>query len=71
MEYLKGEVNHFPPAAFVEIVCSFQIASFPGPAQLFITCSMEKWEEPGIFSHGEHDIINKWQKKEKAKFHIV
>jgi len=27
------------------------LASFPGPAQLFITCSTEKWGEPGIFSH--------------------
>ena len=27
------------------------IASFPGPAQLFVACSMEKRGEPGIFSH--------------------
>ena len=27
------------------------IASFPGPAQLSVACSMEKWGEPGIFSH--------------------
>ena len=43
------------------------IASFPGPAQLFITCSMEK--------RGEHedDVIDKWQKiqNDKAKFHIL
>ena len=33
------------------------IASFPGPTQLFVTCSTEKQGEPGIFSH-EHDIMN-------------
>ena len=33
------------------------IASFPGPTQLSVTCSTEKQGEPGIFSH-EHDIIN-------------
>ena len=27
------------------------IALFPGPAQLFVAISMEKCEEPGIFSH--------------------
>ena len=25
--------------------------SFPGPAQLSIACSAEKWGDPGIFSH--------------------
>ena len=30
---------------------SFVIALFPGPAQLLVTCSMEKQGEPGIFSH--------------------
>ena len=29
-----------------------QLASYPGPAQLSVTCSTEKWGEPGIFSHG-------------------
>ena len=28
-----------------------KLASFPGPAQLSGTCSMEKWGEPGIFFH--------------------
>ena len=28
-----------------------QLASFSGPAQLFIATSMEKCGEPGIFSH--------------------
>ena len=27
------------------------IASFPGPAQLSVACSIEKQGEPGIFSH--------------------
>ena len=27
------------------------IASFPGPTHLSITCSMEKRGEPGVFSH--------------------
>ena len=27
------------------------LASFPGPAQFFVTCSTEKRGEPGIFSH--------------------
>jgi len=27
------------------------IPSFPGPAQLFFACIMEKREEPSIFSH--------------------
>ena len=27
------------------------LASFPGPAQLFVACSTEKRGEPGIFSH--------------------
>ena len=27
------------------------IASFPGPAQLFVACSTKKRGEPGIFSH--------------------
>ena len=27
------------------------IASFPGPAQLFVACGMEKQGEPAIFSH--------------------
>ena len=31
-------------------VC-FGLASFPGPAQLFVACSTEKRGEPGIFSH--------------------
>jgi len=26
------------------------LASFPGPAQLSVACSMEKWGEPDIFS---------------------
>ena len=30
------------------------LASFPGPAQLFIACSMEKRGEPGMFPHGCH-----------------
>ena len=29
----------------------FQVASFPGPAQLFVACSTEKWGEPGMFHH--------------------
>ena len=29
----------------------FELASFPGPAQLFIACGTEKHGEPGIFSH--------------------
>ena len=32
-------------------VCVCGIASFPGSAQLFVTCSTEKRGEPGIFSH--------------------
>ena len=31
--------------------CSLAVASFPGPAQLFVACSTEKRGEPGIFSH--------------------
>jgi len=27
------------------------LASFPGPAQLFVACSTGKWGGPGIFSH--------------------
>ena len=30
---------------------SIVLASFPGPAQLFVACSTEKRGEPGIFSH--------------------
>ena len=29
----------------------YEVASFPGPAQLSIACSAEKRGEPGIFSH--------------------
>jgi len=36
-----------------------RIASFPGPAQLFVTCCMEKQGEPGIFFSREHEIIDK------------
>jgi len=45
----------------------FGVASFQGPAQLFVACSMEKWEEPGIFFSREHDIIDKGQKKLRTK----
>ena len=34
--------------------CDFgwcMLALFPGPNQFFVACSMEKWGEPGIFSH--------------------
>ena len=27
------------------------LASFPGPAQLFVACSTEKQGEPGMFPH--------------------
>ena len=27
------------------------LASFPGPTKLSVTINMEKWGEPGIFSH--------------------
>ena len=27
------------------------VASFPGPAQLSVACSMKKQGKPGIFSH--------------------
>ena len=37
------------------------VASFPGPAQLFVTCSMESGEAWYLFSH-EDDVINKWPK---------
>jgi len=43
------------------------VASFQGPAQLLVACSMEKWEEPGIFFSREHDIIDKGQKKLRTK----
>ena len=34
------------------------LASYPGPAQLYVASSMEKRAEPGIFSHA----IGKWRK---------
>jgi len=37
------------------------IASFPGPTQLFVACSTDKRGEPGI--SGEPNIIDKWKKK--------
>ena len=39
-------------------VCDGLLDSFPGPNQVFVTCSTEKWGEPGwyLFSH-EHDVI--------------
>ena len=42
------------------------LASFPGPAQLFVTCSTKKRGEPGIFSR-EHDVIGKlWKFSEQT-----
>ena len=37
--------------AMVDEQFGVEVASFPGPAQLSVTCSMEKRGEPGIFSH--------------------
>ena len=31
--------------------CLQKLASYPGPTQLSVACSTEKWAEPGIFSH--------------------
>ena len=31
--------------------CFYNLASFPGPAQLFVACSTEKRGEPGMFPH--------------------
>ena len=43
-------------------------ASFPGPAQLSITCSTEKWGEPGIFSHMSDVTTNeKFNEHRRAK----
>ena len=41
---------------FVELAKWFEVprdvlASFPGPTQFFVACSMEKRGKPGIFSH--------------------
>jgi len=35
----------------MSIASPYFIALFLGPAQLFVTCSMEKRGEPGIVSH--------------------
>ena len=57
-------------------VHTLSIASFSGPAQLFVTCSTEKWGEPGIFSHVSMMKSTNAKKKkknqnEKAKFHAL
>ena len=36
------------------------LASFPGPTQLSITISTEKWERAWYLFSCEHDIIGKW-----------
>ena len=41
--------------------CSVLLALFTGSAQLSVTCSMEKWGEPGIFSHV------RWHNQKMAK----
>jgi len=51
-------------AVSVSALTSIFIASFPGPAQPFVTCGMEKQGEPGIFL-SEHDAIDKWKKIEQ------
>jgi len=49
------------------------LASFQGPAQLLVACSMEKWEEPGIFSRVSMTSSKKGKKiqNDKVKFHIL
>jgi len=42
------------------------LASFPGPAQLFVTCSMES----GYLFPREDDIINKWSKNSERKSEV-
>ena len=45
-------INLRPPeTTTLYVFTCTKIASFPGPAQLFVTCSTEKRGEPGIFSH--------------------
>ena len=45
-----------------QYACAKKGALFPGPAQLSVTCSMEKRGEPGIFSlfSRDHGVIGKW-----------
>ena len=40
------------------------LASFPGPAQLFVTCSMES----GYLFSREDDIVDKWPKNSDVWF---
>ena len=51
VELIMNEVHDlvFLPSHYPVYDCS--LASFPGPAQLFVACSTEKRGEPGIFSH--------------------
>ena len=49
------------------------LASFPGPAQVFVACSMEKRGEPGMFPR-EHYVTDKWPNLAERKnevLHIV
>ena len=32
-------------------MCSWPVALFPGPRQLFVACCTEKWGGPGTSSH--------------------
>ena len=41
--------------------CSHELASYPGPAQLFVACSTEKRGESGNFSQWD-DVSWKWRK---------
>ena len=58
-------------AVSVSALTSIFIASFPGPAQPFVTCGTEKQGEPGIFL-SEHDAIDKWKKiEQKTKISCI
>ena len=48
-----------------------KLASFPGPAQLFVACSTEKRGEPGMFPHVSITVIDKRPKFSERKSEVT
>jgi len=67
-----SDLNHWWVSCQIYINPQVKVASFPGPAQLSIACSMVKWEEPGIFSRVSmtQSVKGKNLPNEQAAFRI-
>ena len=63
-ESKPGKILHVITWCHKYLVCkntSLVPSPHPAPTQLSVTCSMEKWGEPGIFSHA------RWHNQKMAK----